>query len=252
MFKVLIADDEPKIRKGLKRWIEESSYSFQVVAEARNGKEALECTLATSPEVIFVDINMPVMNGLDYISQVKKACPGSLIVIISGHDEFKYAHKAIKYKVLDYLLKPVSKNEFNLLLKNAMEILDEKVAELEREDKVDEILKYSYLVKSVKEYIDQHFTDPQLNLVQTAQVFDVSSSHLSKRMKNELGKTFVEYLTEKRLNKAKEILTNQYDRVTIFNVSKRVGYTSQHYFSRVFKKTYGVSPMDYRRNKQYH
>ncbi|MCC5909378.1 MAG: response regulator [Clostridiaceae bacterium] len=244
MFKVLIADDEPKIRKGLKQWIEESPYKFQVIAEAKNGKEALEYTVKTSPELLLVDINMPIMNGLDFISQVKKTSPNSIVVIITGYDDFQYAHKAIKLNVFDYLLKPVSKNEFNNLLRKIMETFGTGADEVE--DIAERSTAYSSIIRCVKNYIDNHFDDSQLDLSHIAQLFDVNKSYISKLMKQELGKSFVEYLTDIRLDKAKEILENDHARVTVYNVSIRVGYTSQHYFSRVFKKTYGMSPMEYR------
>ncbi|ABR47349.1 response regulator receiver protein [Alkaliphilus metalliredigens QYMF] len=247
MFKVLIADDEPKIRKGLKQWIEESSYKFQVVAEAKNGKEALEYTIKASPELFLVDINMPMMNGLDFISQMKKISPNSIVVIITGYDDFQYAHKAIKFNVFDYLLKPVSKNEFNNLLRKVTETLGNRADEAEvMEVTTEKNAAYSSMIRSVKDYIDDHFDDSQLDLSHIAQLFDTSKSYISKRMKQELGKSFVEYLTDIRLEKAKKILENHHARMTMYHVSTRVGYTSQHYFSRVFKKTYGISPMEYR------
>ncbi|AOT69540.1 response regulator transcription factor [Geosporobacter ferrireducens] len=242
MFKVLIADDEPKIRKGLKQWIEESPFDFQVVAEARNGREALEYTIRDSPELFFVDINMPMMGGFDFISQVKKFSPTSIMVIITGYDNFEYAHKAIKFQVFDYLLKPVSKGEFNRLLRKIAETLGADGVEASSENSVA----YSCIIRSVKAYIDNHFDDSQLDLSHVAQIFNVNKSYISKLMKQELGKSFVEYLTDIRLDKARQILENDHAKVTMYNVSTRVGYTSQHYFSRVFKKAYGMSPLEYR------
>lgn len=242
MFKVLIADDEPKIRKGLKQWIDESPYNFQVAAEAKNGREALECVIKESPELFLVDINMPTMSGLEFIRQIKKISPNSIIVIITGYGSFEYAHKAIKLQVFDYLLKPVSKSEFDRLLRKIAENLGMDSMEVISEDHT----KYSCIIRSVKAYIDSHFDDSQLDLSNIAQVFHVNKSYISKLMKQELGKSFVEYLTDRRLEKAKEILESDHPRVAMYNVSARVGYTSQHYFSRIFKKAYGISPLEYR------
>lgn len=242
MFNVLIADDEPKIRKGLKQWIEGNPYNFRVVAEAKNGREALEYTGQWLPQLCLVDINMPVMNGLDYICQMKKISPDSIVVIITGYDNFEYAHKAIKFQVFDYLLKPVSKDEFDRLLRKVAENLGGDRTKSTAEDKGQ----YSCIIRSVKGYIDEHFDDSQLDLSKIAQLFDVNKSYISKLMKQELGKSFVEYLTDIRLEKAKEILEKDHPRVTIYHVAIKVGYTSQHYFSRIFKKAYDISPLEYR------
>ncbi|AKL95262.1 response regulator receiver protein [Clostridium aceticum] len=242
MFKVLIADDEPKIRKGLKQWMDESSYQFEVVGEAKNGREALELTIKTSPEVFLVDINMPLLNGFDFINQLKKISPNSIIVIITGYDDFQYAHRAIKLQVFDYLLKPVSKSDFDHLLKKIVE----KFQPIGKESMEDENTQYSCIVRGVKEYIDDHYSDSQLELSYIADLFNINKSYISKRMKQELGRSFVEYLTEVRLDKAKEILESGDSRLTIYHVSIKVGYTSQHYFSRMFKKAYGIAPLEYR------
>lgn len=242
MFKVLIVDDEPKIRKGLKQWIDESPYQFEVVAEAKNGREALEYTTKTSPELFLVDINMPMLNGLNFISQLNKISSNSIVVIITGYDNFEYAHKAIKLHVFDYLLKPVSKNEFDNLLKKIAQAFGTDKKEIITEKSTQ----YSCIVRSVKKYIDKHYTDSELDLSHISQLFNVNKSYISKLMKQEIGKSFIEYLTDIRLEKAKKILEDHHPRVTMYDVSTRVGYTSQHYFSRVFKKAYGISPLEYR------
>ncbi|SNS06995.1 two component transcriptional regulator, AraC family [Anaerovirgula multivorans] len=242
MFKVLIADDEPKIRKGLKQWIDESPYRFEVVAEVKNGREALEYITKTSPELFLVDINMPMLNGLHFISQLNKISSNSIVVIITGYDNFEYAHKAIKLHVFDYLLKPVSKNEFDNLLKKIAEAFGTDKKEIITEKSTQ----YSCIVRSVKKYIDKHYTDSELDLSHISQLFNVNKSYISKLMKQEIGKSFIEYLTDIRLEKAKQILEDHHPRVTMYDVSTRVGYTSQHYFSRVFKKAYGISPLEYR------
>ncbi|AOY77034.1 response regulator transcription factor [Clostridium formicaceticum] len=242
MLKVLIADDEPKIRKGIKLWIGENTYPFEVVGEAKNGREALEFTTKTSPELFLVDINMPMVNGLDFISQLKKLCPNSIVVIITGYDHFEYAHRAIKLQVFDYLLKPVSKSDFNHLLKR----ITEEFQPNEKEHIEDKNIQYSCIVRCVKGHIDHHYAESQLDLSYIAKLFNVNKSYISKRMKQELGRSFVEYLTEVRLEKAKEILESADPRVTMYHVATKVGYTSQHYFSRVFKKAYGIAPLEYR------
>jgi two-component system response regulator YesN len=106
---VLIADDEPKIRRGLSQLLEAHSGEFTVVAEAEDGEKALERVASAHPDLLLVDIRMPFVDGLEFIERLARVrgAEERRIVVISGHDEFEYARKALSLGVFDYLLKPV-------------------------------------------------------------------------------------------------------------------------------------------------
>lgn len=123
MWKLLIADDEPKIRRGLRSYVERSASGFEVVAEAADGDEALRLALEHGPDLLLVDVRMPFKSGLELIDELEGRLPGSLCVVVSGHDEFEYAQSAIKLKVFDYLLKPLSFEVFSQVLGRAAEEL---------------------------------------------------------------------------------------------------------------------------------
>lgn len=113
---VLIADDEPIIRDGIRNSIDWPSLQMNVVAEAEDGEEAIELSLMYSVDILLVDINMPIVNGLNVIKHVKEKLPDCRIIIITGYDEFKYAQEAIRLNVSDYLLKPIDPNHLLELL----------------------------------------------------------------------------------------------------------------------------------------
>jgi len=103
---------------------------------------------------------------------------------------------------------------------------------------------YKNLIRQAKEYLEQHFTDPELGLNEVATHVNLSASHFSVIFSQETDQTFKEYLTEIRLNKAKELL-----RMTSFrsaDIAYQVGYNDPHYFSSVFKKNTGFSPIEFR------
>lgn len=131
MIKVLIVDDEPYIRQGLKILINWEQYGFEVCDEASNGKEALELLMKTEYDLVVTDIKMPVMSGIELIEQTwEKVSDKIRFIILSGFYEFEYAKKAIKYGVVDYVLKPVQKEELIRVLN------DYKIQYLkEKEDK---------------------------------------------------------------------------------------------------------------------
>ena len=112
MWKVLIADDEPKIRRGLKTLLARCGNDLEVVAEAEDGEMAYDLALDLKPDILFIDIRMPFRNGLDLIGGLNMALPGRIIIIVSGHDEFDYAQSAVKLHVFDYILKPVDAESF--------------------------------------------------------------------------------------------------------------------------------------------
>lgn len=116
MYKVMIVDDEKFIRKSIRNRIEWGKYGLAVEAEAGNGEEALRLLEEIRPEVILVDIRMPVMDGLAFIEEAKKRLPKSYYVVMSAYNDFSYAKKAIQLGVEDYILKPVEEEELGKIL----------------------------------------------------------------------------------------------------------------------------------------
>ena len=129
MWKLLIADDEPKIRRGLRKIIDWNSHDVQVIGEAEDGEVALDLIERLEPDIILLDINMPFLNGLNLLEKLNDLSMNFIIIIISGYDEFSYAQKALEYNVFDYVLKPVSREKIEkIVIKalNKLKIIEEK------------------------------------------------------------------------------------------------------------------------------
>ena len=120
MFKVLIIDDEPTIRKGLINIINWKKFQCEVCGEASDGVEGLEKMEEFKPDIVFVDISMPEIDGLTMIKQAKKIIPNSKFIILSGYREFTYMQEAIKLGAFDYILKPSSIEELCEVVKRAV------------------------------------------------------------------------------------------------------------------------------------
>lgn len=120
MFKVLVIDDEPNIRKGLINIINWKKFQCEICGEASDGVEGLEKIESYKPDLIFADINMPEINGLDMIKAAKCIIPHSKFIILSGYREFSYMQEAIKIGAFDYILKPSSLEAICEVVKRAV------------------------------------------------------------------------------------------------------------------------------------
>jgi two-component system, response regulator YesN len=126
MWKVLIADDEPKIRRGLRSLVGRCGEDLEVVAEAEDGEVAYQKAIELEPDILLIDVRMPFRNGLELIEGLNAALPGRIVIIVSGHDEFEYAQAAIKLQVFDYVLKPVDAEGFSAVIKRAKAELESR------------------------------------------------------------------------------------------------------------------------------
>lgn len=130
MIRTIIAEDEMPLLRGLSQMIEQIDNRFQVVCRAKNGKEALEYLTQHSADLLFTDINMPVLDGLELIQQAQTLNPRLVRVIISGYSEFEYARQAIRLGVKNYLLKPIDRAELHQIMEEVSnEILQNAYAQ---------------------------------------------------------------------------------------------------------------------------
>lgn len=116
MYKAIIVDDEKWIVEGIKVGVDWNKFGFEVIGEAENGQDALQLIESLRPDIVFTDIKMPILNGLELIKKGKAAFPDILFVVLSGHAEFAYAQKAINYGTFGYCLKPFEIEEIDSML----------------------------------------------------------------------------------------------------------------------------------------
>ncbi len=133
MIQVLIIEDEPAIARGLSLLITRNYPDFKVLGICKNGREGLSKILEQKPELVFTDITMPVMNGLDMIEEVKKNHFHTRFVILTGYADFEYARKAIHLGVSDYLLKPIDLKTLEDILLSCLEQQKSEMRLLQKE-----------------------------------------------------------------------------------------------------------------------
>lgn len=349
MYNIVTVDDERMIKRGLRAIIESAGEQFRVVGEASNGREALEMVVREVPHMLITDISMPEMDGLELAAEVSRLYPQIAIVILSGYGEFQYAQEALRYRVKDYLLKPIQPEELTRIIVRGREehyrakdkLAQESRRLLERIGQIEGIADslwqmdkaaadaklarlcgeigqdaagepgwaervYSDLLalllgklgeKSGREwpaetvgraetdlaihperfeaclreacdklleriaeqrnpgqrrviqkalaFIEAEYANARLLMQDVTDHIAISPTYFSRLFKEETGATFVQYLTELRMKRAKELLADP--EAKIFVIAEEVGYSDYHHFAKSFKKHTGMTPKDYRR-----
>ena len=168
MIKVMIVDDEPYIRQGLKILINWEQHGFKICEEAASGNEAIKKLERTNVDLVITDIKMPGMDGLELIEYTRENISKPIkFIILSGFYEFEYAKKAIKYDVADYVLKPVQREELLKVLDEYKEYFYRQMENVKKQEFTERIIYNSHLEglvsgiydKESVSYVQRHLMD---------------------------------------------------------------------------------------------
>ena len=135
--KIVIVEDEIRIREGLMKLLERIDQNYQVVGEAENGKAGLELILDSKPDLVITDVQMPIMDGLEMLRCLQEKQPLPKVIILSAYSEFSYAQQAIKLGVSEYLIKPIMVNELTQALRMVEQQLKTKAKKKEELPELD-------------------------------------------------------------------------------------------------------------------
>lgn len=250
MYRVMIVDDEPIIVEGLSRSSPWERWNCQVVATANDGLEGKALLEKYKPHMMFIDICMPEMSGLQLIAAIKSEFSDVEITILTGFRDFEYAQQAIRLGVTRFLLKPSNMEELEEAidtmcenLKNKNILPDSEAKEEPEEAQENESKASSFIVKNAMHYIRENYTQ-KLTLSDVAEKTYVSQWHLSKLLNRHIGQSFSEILNNVRIEQAKKLLEDP--SLRIGDVADAVGFMDMAHFSRVFKKQVGISANEYR------
>lgn len=241
--KLLIADDEDIIRKGVAKYIQLHTNRFDRIYEAADGQTAVDLLLKHQPDMVLIDVQMPLKNGLDVMKEAEKAGLHPITVILSGYDEFSYAQKALHLGAKEYLLKPVRASDILSLL-NAL--ADQYIGK-EESERLEQQGQTNHFVRMAREYIGEHYSE-DITLTDVAEQVGISSGYLSMMFSQTLDCGFVDYLNQVRIDHACIYL--EQNTLKNYEIAYRVGFRDEKYFSRVFKKLKGQTPREYRFSQQ--
>jgi two-component system response regulator YesN len=244
---VIVAEDEELILNSIVKKIHMANMGFRVIGSAQHGKEALELIEKFPPDVLFTDIKMPVMDGLELIKEVSYKYPYIIKIVVSGFNEFKYAQQALKYEVKDYLLKPLKKDalidtleRIKIAYDSRQNVLKENVLKTKNNHSYSS----SEIAHLVELYIKENYSQ-DINFDLISQNFNFNPSYLSKIFTKHIGENPSKYLISLRINKAKSLLLKQKE-LSVKEIGELVGYPNQYHFSHIFKMLTGKSPANFR------
>lgn len=262
MLRVLIVEDEDFIRRGFIHTMDWTNMGCTVIGEACNGEEGLEKIKEYKPDIVFTDIIMPKMTGIEMIEEARQFATFKS-VILTSYSEFTYAKQAIHLNVSDYLLKPIDEKDLaQVVYKMKKEIEEKKI--------------YTQLLGQVKDKSQMQFVDldiymqtkermnpyvehvltimkqdysKKLTIEEIAEYLGVSSSYLSRKFKEETAHTFLEMLHQYRLQKAIELLIK--GELKVYEVSDKTGFGEYKNFCAIFKKYTGMAPTEFIKHKSF-
>lgn len=252
MIKILIADDEGYERDILTEIIDKRFGGEAEVRSVENGRMAVDTAALWAADVVLMDIEMPGINGIDAAKQILAHRPDCKMIFVTAYSLFTYAHEAVKLGACDYILKPVVPDDVEKAVRRAASQAEaqrqlEAMASTEDLSKLAENYdKTSLLMGKVKKYLQHNYMMYDISLDSVSTILNLNSSYFSSLFKRTFRVNFLDYLTELRMDAAKELLSDPLRSTA--EVANMVGYESANYFTRAFKKKVGMTPTDYRRS----
>lgn len=246
--KLLVADDERWIRKGVRKMIEQGEHSFEEILEAGSLAEMEAVFLKERPEIVVSDVRFPCGTSCELCRKLYETERKTKFIMLSGYDDFAYVKAALGYKALDYLLKPVDKKVLNKVVQKAVEEYvaenGEKVCEnREREEQEKEILSGDDIVKRIMEEIGENCAG-KYTLKTFASKYHISEAYLSSLFAKTAGVSLTNYIMRERVERSAGLMLQTNRKIS--DIAMEVGYEDPRYFMKIFKKVTGETPTDYR------
>lgn len=251
-YRIVVAEDEEIARRALRLLCERSKCPVEVVCEVSTGRQVLEALEHARPDIILMDVVMPGMDGLEAARLAREKYPATKIAIVSAYEKFDYAQQALRAGAVDYLLKPVRPEQLEAFLEKLCAELDAERARQSHALTLEQSARanmpprpHAHVLRLAQKFIAAHYAQ-SLTLEQVADHVALSPPYFSRIFKQEMGSTFIEYLTRVRMDEARRLLRTT--TLSLAEISYAVGYQNPNYFSEVFKTLEGITASAYRRS----
>ena len=224
MIRAIICDDELATHSIIRHFVETEKFPIQIVGSAEDGMKAVELIESLAPQLVFLDISMPRLDGFGVMSAVTGRL--AKIIIMTGFNSFENAQQALRMGACDILSKPIASDQLRTAIIRAIGW------EFTSNESVNQIL----------EYIHAHYREPiELNTL-SALTYS-TPSHIARLFKKHTGTTIISYVHQVRIEDACRLL--KVHRGSIQEIAFQVGYGSLNNFYKYFKKYTGQTPAQY-------
>lgn len=220
------------------------------VKTAVNVSGAINILESESIDIVLTDVKMPGRSGLLLCEYIQEKELGTDVIVMSAYQDFAYAQKAVELDVRMFLTKPVDISQLTgvinkMMLKRKLMMKVEKTPSLKylSQDSKNSLLGSNAITAQMIDYIDDHINEP-ISLQMLSSVFRKSSSYISRHINEELHQSLPDYLNERRINFAKQMLRET--DATVKMVCYEVGYSNMRHFLRTFKGQEQCTPTQFR------
>ncbi|QGQ95515.1 response regulator [Paenibacillus psychroresistens] len=259
---VLIVDDEPIIRIGLKTLVEWEKFGFQHVGEAEDGIDAWEQIDSLQVDIVITDLLMPRMDGLELIRLIQNHSRSIAVVVLSCMDDFAYVKEAMKHGAKDYILKPTMEPDQLMAilltvredLLRAREMRRQLTSFQQGQDKqiivnnsmdelrvLEPLSRNPFVIRAFR-YMDENYAS-NISTIDIAEHVRLSRSYISDLYGKETDESLSEALTRIRISKAKAMLRK--GDLKIYEIADAVGFLDAKVFAKAFKRLEGCTPREY-------
>jgi two-component system, response regulator YesN len=256
-YAVFVVDDEPIVHSMVAAIIETSGLPVEIRGTAVSGNDALRLVAEMNPDICLFDINMDGMDGLELARRITETLDcRPRIIYLTAYDRFEYAQEAIRLGAMEYILKPIRRQELISALGKAVNSLQaERIARLDREavkSRVGLVVpsseppvesRVASVARDMKKYIEEKYA-VDISLTSVADHLCLSPGYLGALFKSVSGVSFRAYLRAVRISKAKDLMLDH--RLNLSEIAQAVGYEDVNYFSQAFLAETGVRPGEYR------
>jgi two-component system response regulator YesN len=244
MIRVVIVEDEYYVRKGLIQTFDWKSLDCEVVGEAANGRDGIEIVEEQRPDLVIVDIEMPVINGLDMVKSLRERQYRAEYIFLTGHQKFDYVRRDLQMEAIDYLLKPFRYEDLSECIRKVkirLHKIDKETAKTVLLTENDTQAKNIYIRRAM-DYVRDHYAQ-ECTVTDVADFLQISAAYFCRLFKKETGYTFVRYLTHYRIHVAAGMLAAE--PVKINDVAELTGFKDANYFSTTFRRIMNAAPSEY-------
>jgi len=232
--KILIVEDEMLERRAMVHLVKDGFPQVDSVLTADNGEQAVSTALQEKPNLILMDINLPLLDGISAAVEIHRQWPECRIIMVSAYSDYEHLRGSMRSQALDYLVKPYSVETFEEAVRRGLET--------EEKQEKEPLYGKAGSIRKVKNYLEQNYAR-NITLQDVAEEVCLDKSYLGRLFREECGITVMGYLREVRIRKAKELL--RYG-MNPGEVAEKTGFGDPAYFAKSFRQVTGVSPSKYR------